>query len=366
MHTPSRILRAFIGACLLPGLAAFAQEAPAPPQRDMSAALAKVGDSIITGEEYARFARFRQRRLFVETGKQVEVDAKFRRDTLNELINARMLDVLARQANIQVTEEELKADFEESRKAFKDEAEYKQYMDAQQLSEDELMEEIRRKLLVTKFIDAKTDSIEVSDDEVKAEFEKRKEAGQMVRDERTVDMHQILFKFELNPPGPDGKPTAKPESIAPARAKAEAALERLKKGEDFEAVARELSEDPQSGPEGGLYEEVSRARVFPEIAKLLFSLPPGEISEIIESPLGCHIIRVKQINDPGDVPYERIESRLRMALLLDKKQQEVINIMKTARDSVHIEVFKATPEEAAQSTAPTTTDVPPSDLPAAQ
>ncbi len=91
-----------------------------------------------------------------------------------------------------------------------------------------------------------------------------------------------------------------PEEEAHARhilvedeAQAKAAVERLKKGEDFAKVAAELSKDPGSGKEGGDLGWFTKDRMVPEFAEAAFKLKKGEISTPVKSQFGWHVIKLE-------------------------------------------------------------------------
>ena len=94
--------------------------------------------------------------------------------------------------------------------------------------------------------------------------------------------------------------TLKPEEevrarhiLVPEEAQAKAALERLKKGEDFAKVAGELSKDPGSGKEGGDLGWFAKERMVPEFAEAAFKLEKGQLSEPVKSQFGWHVIKLE-------------------------------------------------------------------------
>jgi len=77
-----------------------------------------------------------------------------------------------------------------------------------------------------------------------------------------------------------------------ARQKAVAARKRITDGEDFAVVAREVSDDPGSAPKGGDLGELTRGSVVKEIGDVAFTIPVGELSEVVESRFGFHVLKV--------------------------------------------------------------------------
>lgn len=89
-------------------------------------------------------------------------------------------------------------------------------------------------------------------------------------------------------------PDASEEQTAEIRARAEAALARVQGGEDFAAVASELSEDPGSKAQGGDLGFFARGQMVPAFEAEAFGLEPGQTSGIVKTDFGFHVIRVEE------------------------------------------------------------------------
>jgi hypothetical protein len=75
-----------------------------------------------------------------------------------------------------------------------------------------------------------------------------------------------------------------------ARATIEDVLKRARAGEDFTRLAVEFSDEPNAGPRGGSLGTFGKGQMDPAFEKAAFALKPGEISDIVETPFGYHVI----------------------------------------------------------------------------
>jgi peptidyl-prolyl cis-trans isomerase D len=132
-----------------------------------------------------------------------------------------------------------------------------------------------------------------------------------------VQVSHILIKAPL--PGPDGKVDEK--GIAEAQHRAEDLLKQVKNGANFEDLARKYSEDPGSAKNGGSLGWIGRGQTVPEFEKVAFSLPKGQISGIVKSSYGFHIIRVDDKHDAELKPLDQVKSEIEPILKRQRAQQ---------------------------------------------
>lgn len=98
-------------------------------------------------------------------------------------------------------------------------------------------------------------------------------------------------------------PDADEETVTVAREKADAARARLLAGEAFEAVAAEVSEDPGSKDQGGDIGEFARGTHATALEDTAFALEPGDLSEVIRSDYGFHVVRVDGRDPASTRPF---------------------------------------------------------------
>ncbi|MFM9975164.1 MAG: peptidylprolyl isomerase [Beijerinckiaceae bacterium] len=112
---------------------------------------------------------------------------------------------------------------------------------------------------------------------------------------------------------------------------AKAALERLKKGEDFAKLAGELSKDPGSGKEGGDLGWFEKERMVPEFAEAAFKLEKGGVSEIVKTQFGFHIIKVDDKRDKAPPPFDSVKDQLKTYLMQKAQQDFVLKLREGAK-----------------------------------
>jgi peptidyl-prolyl cis-trans isomerase C len=129
--------------------------------------------------------------------------------------------------------------------------------------------------------------VKISDEEIQEFYQKHQSEFDQVR------ARHILFSTRP-PQSPDGdKPAATPDPAA-VRRTAEDVLKRVKAGEDFAQLAKEFSEDPGSKEQGGDLGFFGKDQMTPKFEEAAFGLQPDQISDIVETPFGLHIIKVEE------------------------------------------------------------------------
>lgn len=116
-------------------------------------------------------------------------------------------------------------------------------------------------------------------------------------------------------------PDAPAAEKAKQKARIEALLARIKKGEDFAKVAREESEDLGTKINGGDLDFFSAGKMVPEFSKAAFALKPDQVSEVVESPFGFHIIKVTDRTEEQKITLEKAANGIAETLITREQQK---------------------------------------------
>ena len=134
-------------------------------------------------------------------------------------------------------------------------------------------------------------------------------------------------------------PDATPEQRAEARRRATDVLNQILGGADFARTARDVSEDAGTAPSGGLVGTFPRGSMDPAFEAAAFSVKPGEISDLVETPFGFHIIRVDEHAAGRMQTLDDVRGDI-STLLTDRAQQEALGkLVEEARRTAKIEIY---------------------------
>lgn len=249
-------------------------------------------------------------------------------DALIGLIDAKLIERFAERAQLRSTAEEVDRAVENI--AADEGVTADQIYEAaasQGLTRPEYRVELGKQITRMKVISGSVRArITVTDEEIRALFDERygnQEAGMRVR------VRHILLLW------PDD---SDPEKKERTRKIAETIRERAIETGDFAALAAQYSKAP-SAADGGLT-TFREGDVSPEITEAVFNMPPGEVTEIIETDHGLNIFQIVNRFDPADVTFADVEPNLHAELIERKTMPEFRDWMDDLRKNRYIEIVK--------------------------
>jgi parvulin-like peptidyl-prolyl isomerase len=126
---------------------------------------------------------------------------------------------------------------------------------------------------------------------------------------------------------------------ADAKTTAEDVLAQLKTGADYAELAKKYSEDKETSQEGGAMGQVFTSSTIPEIASAMQTMKVGEISDLVKSSYGYHILKLNGKTPSKKTPYLEVKADI-MNLLLQEETEKIKNqMLKDLKKLAKIETF---------------------------
>ena len=147
-----------------------------------------------------------------------------------------------------------------------------------------------------------------------------------------VKVRHILVRTEQNATEDDKKK---------AKQKAEDILRRLASGEDFAKVAAEVSDDLSTKANGGDLVFFPRGSMVKSFEDAAFSLKPGEMSGIVESPYGYHIIKTEEKKPAHTESYDEAMEKIQQRLLQEKSRAKITEFIEKSSKDAGVELYPA-------------------------
>lgn len=148
-------------------------------------------------------------------------------------------------------------------------------------------------------------------------------------------------------------PPNAPEAVkAEKRAQIDVIRTRLEMGEKFADVAREVSEDSGSAAHGGDLGYFPRGRMVPEFEEAAFSLPTNQLSSVVTTQYGHHLILVTDKRAARTVPFEEAQTNIIQYLALEQRPQVVRSHLEQLRQNAKIEILLPAAHAATVETPP--------------
>lgn len=291
--------------------------------------VALVNGSEITREAFNREMDRVQRQIMASNG---QLDAAgmpaLQKRVLDSMIGRELLFQESKKKGIKVEEKEINGQVATIKSRYPSEEAFKSVLSQNGIDEASLKSEIGKMMTIKKFVEEEfKEKSKVTDEEVKAFYDGQPK--QFTKPEEVRASH-ILVKVE---------DTATEEQKAGARKKIEDVQARIKKGEDFGALAKELSDCPSSEKNGDLnYFRRGQGMVKP-FEDAAFSLKQGEVSDIVETEFGYHLIKVTDKRPETLVPYETVKDKLKEFMRQNKMQKEIQMHVEKMRAEAKVETF---------------------------
>ena len=291
--------------------------------------VAVVNDEVITLSEWnGAFEPYRANVAASHTGAEREkVLAENRMILLNQMIDNLLIEQQSRKAGIVIADEELMSAIKDLlRRRNISQDDLQKALDREGTTLEGYKKGVRDQLMRIKLLQREVKSrVSVSDEEIGAYYRKYREDYE---GKETVRIRQILLPLPK-----EGDPAEK----AKIRADAEAIHKSLLSGEPFELLSARYSQGSAAAA-GGDIGYIEKGMILHEVEEVAFSLPLNQISGVIESPVGFHIIQVIDRRGGGIKSIESVREQIREKIDQEKMEKKFDEWMGTLRSKSHIEI----------------------------
>ncbi|MBU2562817.1 MAG: peptidylprolyl isomerase [Actinobacteria bacterium] len=254
-------------------------------------------------------------------------------DIIDSLIMIKLLEKYAEENNITVTDEEVNEQVKLLMDTYSSEKDFEKYLKEKGIDKRFLEGVLRSQLLSSKIYSKVTAGVIVTDQEVKQYYEDNKNTFFLVP--VRVKASHILAIFPLVEDNSEETEEGREEALE----KIKMVEDKLKDGGDFEDLARQYSDDGKSGENGGDLGYISKGQMVEEFDKTLFSLDVGEVSEIVETEYGFHIIKATDYEEEYIQEFNEVEESINTYLLNLQKAEKWEDFIFSLIEKVNIEYF---------------------------
>jgi len=260
-----------------------------------------------------------------------QVQKQARQQVLENLVVERLLDEQVLAAGIKITDEDVLAEMTKTAAQQQPPVTIEQFkatVEAQGGNFEEVKKDFGRGMGYRKLMESQWgDTVKVSDEETKQYYDAH--PNDFAIPEQVRASHILLL---TQPKDPNADPN---QVKAAAKEKAEKLLKQVKDGGDFAGIAKENSECPSAAQGGdlGLFPRGKMVKPFEEAA---FAMKVGDVSDLVETQFGYHIIKVTDHKDAGVTPFEEVKAAITEELSKEKRQTTIRQYVQSLREKAKI------------------------------
>jgi parvulin-like peptidyl-prolyl isomerase len=249
------------------------------------------------------------------------------RSVLDQIINDRLLS--ARAKSEEVDEVTVLRTYDNLQKQYPDAAAFEAQIKRSGQTPEKVRENIRHQLAQQQWLEKQiADDTKVSPQEVE-KFYKDGPPSQFDVPEMVSASH-ILVAVRRDAP---------PEDALAAENKINAVADRLKKGEKFETLAAQNSDDPNTKDKGGDLGFFMKDRVLPEIGDAAFKLKVGEVGPPVRSEFGYHLIKLTGRHPAHTATFDEVKAQIQTYLAQQRRSAAAARVVQSLRDKAKVEIY---------------------------
>jgi peptidyl-prolyl cis-trans isomerase C len=227
-----------------------------------------------------------------------------------------------------VPDTEIDARLAQIRQQFPSDDVFKQTLAQQNMTLQQLRDDAANDMRVSKMLEEEVSgAVKVSPEDVNAFYEQNPE--KFKQGERVRASH-ILIRTAEN---------ADVKTKTEARAKADDVLKQVRAGKDFAELAKHFSQDPGSAANGGDLGYFAQGQMVGPFEQAAFTLKPGAVSEVVETPFGFHIIKVADKQAARTIPLDEVKPQIEQFLQNQRRQEKTEAFINSLKAKGKVEIL---------------------------
>ena len=311
-----------------PGAQPAAQQAAPAKAAEVGQVAATVNGKPISMAEYqTEVNRFERRVEMMGRGSEEEETVEMKKRILDNMIGREVLKQEAEKLGIKAQDKDVQAQMDNLKMKFGSEEEFKNAIAKMNLTEAGIRQQFTDEAIMRKLVDQEIAAkITLGPDEAKAFYDKNPE---IFKSPEMVRASHILVKFDEK---------ASPEDKAKALEKIKGVQKKIQDGADFATVAKEVSDCP-SKENGGDLDFFQHGQMVPAFEQAAFALKPNQVSDIVETEYGYHLIKLTDKKEAGVMSFDEMKPRIEQHLKNEKVTQQLAQYVEKLKAGAKIEVF---------------------------
>lgn len=295
----------------------------------VNAIAAIVNDEIITLQDIYRETEplLRETEKNGKLGQEERI--KIRLTILDRMVEKTLIDQKVKELGIKVGDDEIRQAIEDVRKQnnLPDQAALTAALAQQGIGFDQYRAQLQEQLEKLKLVSQEVRSkIQVGEQEMREFYDTN-----LARfsEEETFRARHIFFRLNEK---------ASADEIKKRMSTVLMVLAEAKNGQDFAELAKKHSEDPAAKSDGGNLGQFKKGDMLPELESAITAMKPGEVSELVHTPAGLHIIKLEERSKGKLKPFESVRAEIEDLLYKKKSEERFAAWAKELRNKASIEV----------------------------
>jgi len=344
-HTPASIKKfVFILALLLIAVSPLSAEEAyfakdVTEDMDIPDVVARVDDLEIN----SKYLKFELNRLLRKREKPLSLLKRQRlaSDILDREINRELIYIKGVEQGVTTTPEEIGKEYEKLKTSYGSRDEFQKAIQARGLTEAEIKKSIKVDLVANVLLgDQVKGNIQITDEQVQQFFQDKKDNFMRPESFRTQHIFVPHVPMEvMETISREDLMKQMGEYSAKAEKKIQQIYEEVKGGGDFAELARKYSEDAATASNGGDLDFMYKGVFDPAFDEAVSKMKKGEVSGVVKSQFGYHIIKLNETRPAEPVPFEDVKASIQQYLFTTEAQSMIERFIDSLRKKADIKIF---------------------------